>query len=174
MTSAKLRKNPAEPNPHKCECTKYPFGCTKWNDRSEVPHSNTFHTSIKVFRNFFFPESCFFQKHYLSLQCPSKIEAQKAKVSGRGTYILKAFSERFGFDALRTSQLPIVCQKQSNGNAPWGVVYILTLLYSVLLCIHQRGAFSVARFDRQGNAKTFKAWTGHRTGSTFFMFIVEY
>ena len=85
---------------------------------AEVPHSNTFHTSIKVFRNFFFPESCFFQKHYLSLQCPSKIEAQKAKVSGRGTYILKAFSERFGFDALRTSQLPIVCQKQSNGNAP--------------------------------------------------------
>ena len=29
LTSAKLRKNPAEPNPHKCECTKYPFGCTK-------------------------------------------------------------------------------------------------------------------------------------------------
>ena len=34
------------------------------------------------------------------------------------TYILKAFSERFGFDEVRISQLRTDCQKQSNGNAP--------------------------------------------------------
>ena len=54
-------------------------------------------------------------------------------------------------------------------------IFMLSILWWVK-CLYwlQRGAFSVARFDRQGNAKTFKAWTGHRTGSTFFMFIVEY
>jgi len=87
--------------------------------QSEVnAFSYTFHTTEKVFRNFFFPESCFFQKHCLSLQCPSKMEAQKAKVSGRDTYILKAFSERFGFDDVRISQIQTDSQKQSNGNAP--------------------------------------------------------
>jgi hypothetical protein len=52
------------------------------------------------------------------------MEAQKAKVSGRDTYILKAFSERFGFDDVRISQIQTDSQKQSNGNAPWGVVSV--------------------------------------------------
>lgn len=30
---------------------------------------------------------------------------------------------RFGFDILRTSQLPMISQEQSNGNAPLGVLY---------------------------------------------------
>jgi len=66
------------------------------------------------------------------------------------------------------------CQKQSNGNVPWSCEYLCSPSYDGIKCLYwlQRGAFSVARFDRQGNAKTFKAWTGHRTGSTFFMFIV--
>lgn len=34
---------------------------------------------------------------------------------------------------------------------------------------HQRGAFSVARFDNQGNAKAFMEETGNRTGSTLFL-----
>lgn len=34
--------------------------------------------------------------------------------------------------------------------------------------IHQRGAFSVARFDYQGNAKALHRGPGKRTGSTFF------
>ena len=34
--------------------------------------------------------------------------------------------------------------------------------------IHRRGASALLGLDYQGNAKTFKAWTGHRTGSTFF------
>lgn len=35
--------------------------------------------------------------------------------------------------------------------------------------MHQRGAFVVARFDNQGNAKAFMEETGNRTGSTLFL-----
>ena len=41
---------------------------------------------------------------------------------GRHIYI-KGVTVRFGFDAIRTSQLQTDCQKQSNGNASWGVLY---------------------------------------------------
>jgi hypothetical protein len=34
--------------------------------------------------------------------------------------------------------------------------------------IHHRGAFSVARFDNQGNARAFTSWNERQTGSTFF------
>ena len=42
--------------------------------------------------------------------------------------IHKGVTVRFGFDAIRTSQLPNVCQEQSNGDAPWDVSYIQPLL----------------------------------------------
>ena len=45
------------------------------------------------------------------------------------TYWQKAFSGRFGFDGVRTSQLQTDCQKQSSGNAPWNV-YILVYIHS--------------------------------------------
>ncbi len=37
------------------------------------------------------------------------------------------------------------------------------------IILHQRGAFSVARFDNQGNAKAFMEETGNRAGSTLFL-----
>ena len=40
--------------------------------------------------------------------------------------------------------------------------------------IHIRGAFSVARFDLQGNAKAFMRGTSIRTGSTFELSFVLY
>ena len=36
----------------------------------------------------------------------------------------KAFSERFGFDDVRISQIQTSSQDQSNGNAPWGVIIV--------------------------------------------------
>ena len=58
----------------------------------------------------------------------------------------------------------IVSQKQSNGNASW-VYYMyssLALVHANVdvgnLYIHIRGAFSVARFDLQGNAKAYRLW----------------
>ena len=41
------------------------------------------------------------------------------------------------------------------------------------LYIHIRGAFSVARFDKQGNAKASTRGTSNRTGSTFFVFVCK-
>ena len=75
---------------------------------------------------------------------------------------IKGVTERFGFDCVRTSQLQTVCQKQSNGNVSWDV-YIQPLLAIFVadeekLYTHQRGAFGVARFDRQGNAKALTQW----------------
>ena len=84
-----------------------------------------------------------------------------------GHVYIKGVTVRFGFDAVRTSQLPTDCQKQSNGNASWGVFYTAVLASdgsAVLLprgrivYLHWRGAFGVARFDNQGNAKAFMAW----------------
>ena len=77
---------------------------------------------------------------------------------------IKGVTVRFGFDVVRTSQLQTVCQKQSNGNAPWGVYIQPALAIDEMvnavgaLYIHQRGAFGVARFDRLGNAKAFTTW----------------
>ena len=44
-----------------------------------------------------------------------------------GHIYIKGVTVRFGFDAIRTSQLPNVCQEQSNGDAPWDVLYIQPL-----------------------------------------------
>lgn len=54
------------------------------------------------------------------------------------TYIHKGVTVRFGFDAIRTSQLPNVCQEQSNGDAPWDVSYIQSLLaHSILQWVNR-------------------------------------
>ena len=53
-------------------------------------------------------------------------EARRAEV-GRTCIHKKGVTVRFGFDAVRTSQLPTDCQKQSNGNASWGVFYTAVL-----------------------------------------------
>ena len=57
-----------------------------------------------------------------------------------------------------------VSKKQSNGNAS-GVYYMyssLALVHANVdvgnLYIHMHGAFSVARFDLQGNAKAYRLW----------------
>ena len=42
--------------------------------------------------------------------------------------LTKAFSGRFGFDSVRTSQLLMISQKQSSGNAP-GNVYISAYIH---------------------------------------------
>lgn len=84
---------------------------------------------------------------------------------------------RFVFDGVRTSQLRTNCQKQSNVDAPNGVLYIhsshsnFVARVGDMLYIHLRGAFSVARFDNLGNAKAFTPWNEHQTGSTFFIFV---
>ena len=68
-----------------------------------------------------------FRLYFLLLRCHILTGSSNwAKVGW--TYIHKGVTVRFGFDAIRTSQLPNVCQEQSNGDAPWGVSYIQPLL----------------------------------------------
>ena len=71
---------------------------------------------------------------------------------------VKGVTVRFGFDGRRISQIQTVSQKQSNGNAPSGVLYMhlcqhedwgifLNPMLWQRYIFHRRGAFSVARFD---------------------------
>ena len=70
---------------------------------------------------------------------------------GTDVHINKGVTVRFGFDAVRISQIQTVCQEQSNGNALWDVSYIQPFLaldrhYPLtrrrIISIHHRGAFS--------------------------------
>ena len=51
------------------------------------------------------------------------------------------------------------------------VLWLLSIWCTIYL--HRRGAFGVARFDNQGNAKAFMAWNEWQTGSTF-LFVYQY
>ena len=71
----------------------------------------------------------------------------------KGHIYIKGVTERFAFDDVRTSQLPTVCQKQSNGDAPKVVLYIAAnwrratknrpIPKGVNYIMTRRGAFSV-------------------------------
>lgn len=80
---------------------------------------------------------------------------------------------RLGFDSVRTSQTLTVRQKQGNEDAPQGVyrqpvVYPCGSMSANADCMKAfpiyilRGAFDVARFDEQGNAKAFTLWNGQQ------------
>ena len=86
-------------------------------------------------------------------------ESPMGNLLWRDTYILKAFSGRFGFDILRISQIRTNGQKQSNGNAPWRCRLYMSLplfFWDRHLYIHRRGAFCVARFDQLGRCESLQ------------------
>ena len=103
--------------------------------------------------------------YFFSYLCSVKPLLKPTNGQRRARHIyIKGVTVRFGFDNSWISQSSSVCQKQSNGNASW-VLYIHYLLalvyYNVkigVLYIHIRGAFSVARFDGQGNARAYELW----------------
>ena len=76
---------------------------------------------------------------------------------GGGAYIHKRRNCTLWFWRIWISQIQTICQKQSNGNASWGVSYIYSPYWLMAYCrefiggtiyLHRRGAFSVARFGR--------------------------
>ena len=86
-------------------------------------HSSPSHN---FFRNFFaksFVDSIIIVTFAVSYPC-----WKPSMGKGGGHIYIKGVTVRFGFDAIRTSQLPKVCQEQSNGDAPWDVSYIQPLL----------------------------------------------
>ena len=81
----------------------------------------------QLFSETFSIKVLWFRLYFLLLRCHILTGSSNwAKVGW--TYIHKGVTVRFGFDAIRTSQLPNVCQEQSNGDAPWDVSYIQPLL----------------------------------------------
>ena len=79
-----------------------------------------------IFSETFSIKVLWFRLYFLLLRCHILTGSSNwAKVGW--TYIHKGVTVRFGFDAIRTSQLPNVCQEQSNGDAPWDVSYIQSL-----------------------------------------------
>ena len=49
-------------------------------------------------------------------------------------YIHKGVSVRFGFDLLELRKLSTVRQRQSNGNASWGVLYTALIGFGRFYC----------------------------------------
>ena len=85
-------------------------------------------------------------------------------IGGQDTYIMTKACLALWFWQSMNFASSIVSKKQSNGNASW-VYYMyssLALVHANVdvgnLYIHIRGAFSVARFDLQGNAKAYRSW----------------
>ena len=90
-----------------------------------------------------------------------------------GTYIHKRRYWTLWFWRYKNFATSMDCQKQSNGNAPRGVLYVNPSCILSARCMtgwiiygHRRGAFGVARFNNPGNAKAFIAWNEWQTGST--------
>ena len=116
----------------------------------------SFHTLRQVFHKIPCQFFCTFQKESLSLSRLSVCWKPLGDHLRWDTYILKAFSGRFGFDALRISQIQTDCQNQSNGNAPWRCSINGILYNNVSSYIHPRGAFSVARFRLSGQCESLQ------------------
>ena len=83
----------------------------------------------------------------------------------------KAFSERFGFDALRISQIQTDSQEQSNGNAPFR--YILrSILYkdSHVQYIRHRGASALFGWTIRAMREPSKRGPGSRRLHAFCVY----
>lgn len=97
-----------------------------------------------------------------------------------GRIYIKAFTERFGFDILRISQIQTVRQKQSSGECPLGVLYT-TVIDSTFeewrgsikgrLYIHIGvGLSTLLVSTNRAMREPLECGTGDRTGSTFCVY----
>ena len=127
---------------------------------------NMEHISCEI--AFFLWKTLRFQNLFLSLQLfLLMLKAPWGNQTRRGTYIQKAFSERFGFGDVGISHIRTDCQKQSNGNVSWWCS-ICTHSEKCVTYIHRRGAFSIARFDRQGMREPLDRGPGTELAPRFF------
>lgn len=55
--------------------------------------------------------------------------------------------------------------------SPYWLIAFGNELIGGAIYLHRRGASSVVRFDRQGNAKALIAWNGQQTGSALFVYV---
>ena len=123
--------------------------------------------------NFFYRFLSFLLKnHYLCLVI-AFAESPLGGMRARHIHI-KRRNWTLWFWRSRISQIQTDCQEQSNGDAPWDVYIQPALVVGVSsmtlqgeIYIHRRGAFSVARFDNQGNARALLRGTSIRLAPRF-------
>lgn len=113
-------------------------------------------------------------------------EAKPAKdgADGEGHIYIKAFTERFGFDILRISQIQTVRQKQSSGECPLGVLYTIVIGSTLeerrgsikeRLYIHIGvGLSTLLVSTNRAMLEPLECGTGDRTGSTFCVYVGLY
>lgn len=99
-----------------------------------------------------------------------------ARLGGQHVYI-KGVTERFGFDAIRTSQLLRIVKSKATGTSQ-GCFICTAFVVSCrqdargrIIYKHRRGAFGVARFDRLGNARALMRGTSDRYSSHAFFVV---
>ena len=84
----------------------------------------------------------------------------------------KGVTVRFGFDVIRISQIQLLVKNKATGTSHEVVIYcpywLLHAMANVgILYTHRRGAFGVARFDKQGNARALTRGTSTRLAPRF-------
>ena len=99
---------------------------------------------------------------------------------GADIHIGKGVFVRFGFDAIRISQIQRQVKNKATRTSHGGVLYTALIGFNrfigcrqrvFFIYLHWRGAFGVARFDLSGNARAFIAWSERQTGSTPFSYV---
>ena len=76
------------------------------------------------------------------------LKAPKGWKRARYIYI-KGVTERFGFDVVESRKFKLIVKNKATGTLHGMFIYTLIgyLSFGCVLYTHQRGAFSVARFD---------------------------
>ena len=90
---------------------------------------------------------------------------------GWGTYILKAFSERFGFDVLESRKFKLSVKIKATGT-PLEVSLLYPFGWWAMIYTSAWG-FQRCSVRQIGRCESLNTWTGHRTGSTFFCVYVR-
>ena len=87
---------------------------------------------------------------------------------------IKGVTVRFVFDAVRTSQIPSISQKQSNGNAPrWCIICILASCWHELYIGIGVGLSALLVSTNRAMRRPLLRGTSNRTGSHAFFVSVS-
>ena len=97
-----------------------------------------------------------------------------------GDIYIKGVTVRFGFDVLEPGKFELFVKNKATGT-PYGVHILHALNFScdellwdvvrVFCYIHHRGAFGVARFDKQGNSRALTREASDRLAPRFFVYV---
>ena len=99
---------------------------------------------------------------------------------GADIHIGKGVFVRFGFDAIRISQIQRQVKNKATRTSHGGVLYTALIGFNrfigcrqrvFFIYLHWRGAFGVARFDKLGDARASTRGASDRRDSTSFSYV---